>query len=262
MLISILNRQKNQVFSLGNVISVLGIALGVFTLIVVMSVMNGLEQDVTERVLGLHSEIKIFQHNFQELQNPEGLIKRTEKIAGVKASPILEKELMLMHNKNVTGTVCQGVELEKHLKVSDLDKNIYLGFPSENELKNGIILGSNIALNLGVNVNDTLTLMSPIADQPTPFGLIPKSIKLKVVGLYHTGIPEYDMKYTFTDLGTLQKFSDSPDAISFLELKTRSHQEAIKIAKNISDKFGEDYVVQDWREFERHLFSAIKFEKK
>jgi len=257
-----LKSSKKAGFSLGNLISIFGIALGVFALIVVMSVMNGLEQDVTKRILGLHSEIKIYSRNFQKIKSPDKLIAKVNKLEDVSTSPVLQKELMLMHNKNVTGTVCQGIDLEMHQHVSDLTKNIYLGYPSAADMENGIILGSEIALNLGVNVNDTVELMSPIADQPTPFGLIPKSKGLKVVGLYYTGLPEYDMKYTFTDLETLQDFSDIDNGISFLELKSGSPENAIKIAKKLSKSLGEDYIVKDWREFERHLFSAIKFEKK
>jgi len=257
-----LKSSAKRCFSLGNFISIFGITLGVFALIVVMSVMNGLEKDVKRRILGLHSEIKIFSPNYGKVLNGDSLETQLKKENGLKISPVLQKELMMMNESNVIGTVCQGIDLEKHKLVSDLIKNIYIGFPSTEDMKDGVILGSEIALNLEVNINDTITIMSPVADQPTPFGLIPKSMKLKVKGLFYTGIPEYDMKYSFTALNTLQEFFDIKNVISFLEVKTESPDKAIKEAKALSQKLGEKYIVQDWRDFEPHLFTAIKFEKK
>ena len=253
---------NHKFLSFGNVISVVGIFLGVFALIVVMSVMNGLEEDITERIIGLHSEIKIYAKDFAPLTNWQNIEKDIQNKAITGISPIVQAELMLLHEKKVSGTICQGINLSKHDDITFLMKRIYIGAPTQEELNEGIIVGSDLALILGVNWGDELTLTSPIADQPTPFGMMPKSITLKVVGLFYTGIPEYDMKYSYTDLHTLQKFQNMGDAISYLGIKTVSPKKSLRVAKNIRTKLGDSYDVLDWREFEKHLFTAIRFEKK
>lgn len=253
---------NHKFLSFGNVISVVGIFLGVFALIVVMSVMNGLEKDITERIIGLHSEIKIYAKDFTPLANWQHIEEEIKNKAITGISPIVQAELMLLHEKKVSGTICLGIDLSKHDDITFLMKRIYIGAPTQEELIDGIIVGSDLALILGVNWGDELTLTSPIADQPTPFGMMPKTITLKVVGLFYTGIPEYDMKYSYTDLHTLQKFQNMDDAISYLGIKTVSPKKSLRVAKNIRKELGDSYDVLDWREFEKHLFTAIRFEKK
>lgn len=248
--------------SLGNAISIIGIFLGVFALIVVMSVMNGLEQDITDRIVGLHSEVKIFAKDYKPIKNWREILDDLNGKTHLKISPVVKQEFMLMHDKFVSGTICKGVQLEKHKKVTHLQRNIYLGYPKSEQMETGIILGSDIALTLRVNIGDTIMLVSPIADQPSPFGLLPKNKSLEIVGLFHTGIPEYDMKYSFTGLDNLQNFLGKGDAISSLEIKTDSPKTSLKQANELQQILGEGFIVSDWREFEKHLFTAIKFEKK
>ena len=257
-----LRSEHHKGFAFGNLISIVGIFLGVFALIAVMSVMNGLEEDITHRIIGLHSEIKIFGKDYSPIKNWETIIPKisSEKVKGI--SPVCQAELMLLNWQNVCGTICQGVQLDKHLQATLLLRNIYIGSPTSEDLKDGILLGSDMAAQLRANWGDNVTLTSPIADQPTPFGLMPKSKSLKVVGLFYTGIPEYDMKYSFTDLEVLQQFIGKGNSISFFEIMTESTKKSLKISKKISKKLGEEFLVQDWTQFEKHLFAAIKFEKK
>ncbi|MBN2016791.1 MAG: FtsX-like permease family protein [Candidatus Cloacimonetes bacterium] len=257
-----LRSENRKSLSFENVISVIGIFLGVFALIVVMSVMNGLEDDITERIIGLHSEIKIFSHDYSPISNWQQIENKISDKSIIGISPIVQAELMLLHDKKVSGTICQGIELARHDTIANLMKRIYIGAPNQQELEEGIIIGSDLALILGVNWGDELTLSSPIADQPTPFGLMPKSKALKVVGLFYTGIPEYDMKYSYTDLRVLQQFQKMDDRISYLGVKTTSPKKSLHVAKHLRSELGNSYNVLDWREFEKHLFTAIRFEKK
>ncbi len=211
-----LKSEGHKSISFGNIISIIGIFLGVFALIVVMSVMNGMEHDITNRIIGLHSEIKIYQQNLQPIKNWQNILPEMDSFGNkIQISPVIQGELMLMRDKFVTGTICQGIELDRHIKATRLKENIYLGYPQPKDLKSGIILGSDVALSLRSNIGDTVTLTSPIADQPTAFGLLPKSQSFEIVALFHTGIPEYDMKYSFINLETLQKFLGKNNQILF-----------------------------------------------
>ncbi len=257
-----LSSGRHKFLSFGNMISVVGIFLGVVALILVMSVMNGLEEDVTSRIIGLHSEIKIFGKDYAPIENWESLETKINDKQITAISPVVQAELMLLYEKKVAGTICQGIELSKHDKITFLLSRIYIGAPTNEELKDGIILGSDLALALGVNWGDEVTLSSPIADQPTPFGLMPRSKTFKVVGLFYTGLPEYDMKYSYTDLHTLQKFQNMGNQITYFGIKTVSPHSSLGVAKRLRQKLADSYTILDWREFEKHLFTAIKFEKK
>lgn len=257
-----LSSGRHKFLSFGNVISVVGIFLGVVALIIVMSVMNGLEEDVTTRIIGLHSEIKVFRQDYNPIANWQSLVEEINDRYIVAKSPVVQAELMLLHEKKVSGTICQGIDLLKHDKITFLLSKIYIGAPTKEELKDGIILGSDLALTLGVNWGDEVTLSSPIADQPTPFGLMPRSKTFKVVGLFYTGLPEYDMKYSYTDIHSLQNFLNLGDRITYLGIRTTSPNISLGVAKRLRKELGNSYAVLDWREFEKHLFTAIKFEKK
>jgi lipoprotein-releasing system permease protein len=248
---------------MGNLISIIGIFLGVSALIIVMSVMNGLEEEISARLIGLHSDIKIFGKNLSLIENWQPVVQKVSSnpmVIGV--SPICQSELMLVNNNNLSGTICQGVILDMHKQSTRLMQNIYIGNPEEKGLENGIILGSDLAAQLRVNYGDTVALVSPIADQPTPFGLLPLSKNLTVVGLFYTGLPEYDMKYSFTDLGVVQNFMGLDEGISFIEVKTSSPKKSSRVANELQRDLGSEFAVRDWREFEQHLFSAIQFEKR
>lgn len=257
-----LSSGRHKFLSFGNVISVVSIFLGVVALIIVMSVMNGLEEDVTTRIIGLHSEIKIFGKDYAPMENWQSLEEEINDKNIIAKSPVVQAELMLLHDKKVSGTICQGIDLSKHDKITFLLSRIYIGAPTKEELKDGIILGSDLAFTLGVNWGDEVTLNSPIADQPTPFGMMPRSKTFKVVGLFYTGLPEYDMKYSYTDLHMLQKFQNIGDRITYLGIKTTSPNSSLGVARRLRNHIGNSYTILDWREFEKHLFSAIKFEKK
>lgn len=258
-----LRSARHHGLAMGNLISIIGIFLGVSALIIVMSVMNGLEEEISQRLVGLHSDIKVFGKDRAPIKNWETLAQKLSFNASVQAvSPICQAELMLVSGNNICGTISQGIILDMHKETTSLMQNIYLGNPEEKGLADGIILGADLAAQLRVNYGDTITLVSPIADQPTPFGLLPSSRNLTVVGLFYTGLPEYDMKYSFTDLGVIQKFIGMGEAVSFLEVKTSSPQKSERIADELQRELGTEFEVRDWRELEQHLFSAIQFEKR
>jgi lipoprotein-releasing system permease protein len=258
-----LRSERHHGLAMGNLISIIGIFLGVSALIIVMSVMNGLEQEISERLIGLHSDIKIFGKDLSPIENWQPIVQKvSSNLMVIGVSPICQSELMLVNNNNLSGTICQGVILDMHKETTRLLHNIYIGNPEEKGLASGIILGSDLAAQLRVNYGDTVALVSPIADQPTPFGLLPLSKNLTVVGLFYTGLPEYDMKYSFTDLGVIQEFMGMNGMLSFLEVKTSSSKKSYRTADKLQKQLGSEFEVLDWREFEQHLFSAIQFEKR
>ncbi|RLC45182.1 MAG: hypothetical protein DRH57_08480 [Candidatus Cloacimonadota bacterium] len=258
-----LKSDNHKGIAAGNLISILGIFLGVFSLIVVMSVMNGFDYDLTNRIIGVHSEIKIFSNDYQQFSGWEKIKDKIKYLAGVYSiTPICRTEAMLMNNNNVSGTVCFGIELESFQQSTDLLQKIFIGSQNSDELENnGIIIGSDLAGQLRANLGDEIILSSPIATEYTPFGPIPKTRKFKIIGIFVTGLPQYDLKYSYISLKNAQEFLDWKDEVSYIEIKTTNPNLSLKIAKTIKRTLSTDWQVLDWSEFEKHLFSAIKFEK-
>lgn len=258
-----LRGRKKFLFTFSNLLSLLGIIIGVFSLLVVSSVMNGFDSDMRNRVIGSKAEIKIHKKDYSQLTNYTDIIIKLEenkKIVG--AAPVCDIELMIQKDNAISSTMCFGIDLEKQKNVTELLNKIVVGDPDKSSLEDdGIIIGMDLSLTLGATVGEYIQLTSPIGTQPSPFGLIPKSKKLKVIGIYISGMPEYDRVYTYISLKNSQFFLDFEDAVTQIEVRTNDPSSSSKLSRELKPLFGQDLIVEDWSEFEANLFNAIKMEK-
>jgi len=258
-----LKGRKKFLFTFSNLLSLLGIIIGVFSLLVVSSVMNGFDSDMRDRVIGSKAEIKIHKKDYSPLANYQEIINKLEKnkkVAG--AAPVCDIELMIQKDKAISSTMCYGIDLDMQKNVTELLNKIVVGLPDEDSLEDdGIIIGMDLSLTLGATVGEYIQLTSPIGTQPSPFGLLPKSKRLKVIGIYISGMPEYDRVYTYISLKNSQFFLDFDDEVTQIEVKSKDSFSSSKLVKEIRTILGQELVVEDWSEFEANLFNAIKMEK-
>lgn len=258
-----LKGRKKFFFTFSNMLSLLGIVIGVFSLLVVSSVMNGFDSDMRNRVIGSKAEIKIHKENYTPIPNYMKLIDEisaNKKVIG--AAPVCDIELMIQKDKDMSSTVCYGIDLNKQKNVTELLNKIVVGSPDEEALNDdGIIIGMDLSLTLSATVGEFIQLTSPLGTQPSPFGLLPLSKKLKVVGIYISGMPEYDRVYSYISLKNCQYFLGLKDEVTQIEVKSVDPSHSVRIANEIQDKIGSDFIVEDWSEFEANLFNAIKMEK-
>ncbi len=249
-------------FSTVNLLSFSGIVLGVFSLLVVSSVMNGLSADMRNRIIGSKAEIMVHNADFSPISNYRKLTTKIEKNPDViAAASVCESELMINKDNNISATICLGIEPEKYDKITNIFDKIVVGNFENEDLAEGIILGLELSLTLNATVGEEIVLSSPIGTKPSPFGLLPETKRLKVVGIFSSGLPEFDRVYTFISLQNGQLFLGKNDAVGHIAVKTKnvrkSHLAAKKLQKNLYQKFK----VEDWRQFEANLFNAIKMEK-
>ena len=258
-----LKGRKKFFFTFSNMLSLLGIIIGVFSLLVVSSVMNGFDSDMRDRVIGSKAEIKIHKEDYSPISNYNELIDNimtNEKIVG--AAPVCDIEMMIQKDKNLSSTLCYGIDLDKQKNVTELLNKIVVGTPDKDALDDdGIIIGLDLSLTLNATVGEYVQLLSPIGTQPSPFGLLPKSKKLKVIGIYISGMPEYDRVYTYISLKNSQYFLGYEDEVTQIEVKSVDPSHSARVANEIQDKINNDYVVEDWSVFDANLFNAIKMEK-
>lgn len=259
-------KRKNHFISFISTTSMIGIALGVAALIVVLSVMNGFQEELRARILGVAAHLQITQSNhrlsdWQELQNK--VIHAPHVQA---AAPFVMAQAMLSGTDAVQGTIVRGVLPEYEKKVSELSSAMKIG--QLQQLKAGefgIILGADLAQNLGVVVGDKITVMAP-QGQVTPAGMVPRIKQFTLVGLFQIGMYEYDAGLALIHIEDAAKLFQMGDQVSGLRLKLDdlflAPQVTHQLAETTLADYPETYYLTDWTQEHANFFRAVQMEKR
>lgn len=270
----LLSRKSQKFISLITLISMGGVALGVMALIVVIAVMSGFGKDLRDKILGTTSHVVVTNVTREGVTGYESVIKEARAVPGVQAAaPFVLKQVMLTHKNNTVGVVLRGIDPVLEKETSDLDKNLvdgqlsFLtdGLPQENPAatpttRQGIILGNELARSLGVFTGDVIGLVSPAA-RMTPLGIIPNLQLVQVVGMFESGMYEYDSSLAFISLASAQKIFHLKDRVTGVEIKVDDLERAGEIGRELQERLGFPYHVRDWMQMNRNLFAALKLEK-
>ncbi|MCB5230585.1 MAG: ABC transporter permease [Candidatus Cloacimonas sp.] len=243
--------------------SLLGIIIGVTALLIVSSVMNGFEQDMKSKIIGSKAEIRITNHNQKPIVDYQKVINTVQDNKYVKAAaPIIQIELLANKDNSVTALNVIGIDYQKYDQLINLDEKIRVGYPDQTKLdEDGIIVGLDLSLNLNATVGEFIQLTSPISDQPTPFGMLPKMKKMKVIGIYSSEIPGYDNTNAFISLDNGRLFAGINEGISSIQVSTFKPQNSRKHARLLKKELNDEYLVEDWSKFDANLFQAMRLEK-
>jgi lipoprotein-releasing system permease protein len=253
-------KKKNHFVSFISLSSMLGIGLGVMVLITVLSVMNGFDEQIHKRFFGMAPEITITGEN-DTINDWQGLEQQLKGIPGVKSiAPFVGGQGLLTHEGQVVPVVLTGILPELEEKVTHLKKKLLMG--DMDHLQHfGIILGKGLAMNLGVAVGDSVTIMIPQATV-TPAGMIPRFKRFTVSGVFSAGTGfNFDTKLAFIHLSDAQKLMQLGDAVSGLKLKINDVYQAPAMSRQIAEKLGFDYQVSNWTQQFGAFFEAVKMEK-
>lgn len=269
-------KRKQMFVSVISFISVFGIFLGVAALIIVLAVMNGFEEDLRTKILGIKSHIELTTDMTGPMNNYEQIREKISGIEGVVAStPFIYTQAMMRNDNGVTGVVIRALDTKSAFRVINLGKiregNIdYLNkIPQEisSHDKNdgaslaGIIIGKEMARNLGIFLYDTITIISPVSIS-TPMGTVPRMGKFIVVGIFESGFYEYDSTLAYLSLDSCQKFLQMGDTVTGIDIKVNDIYKADVIAGKIQSKLGFPFWAQNWMQMNKNLFSALKLEKR
>ena len=240
----------------------LGIALGVTALITVLSVMNGFEKELRDRILGMasHATVTTFSGKLPDWEGLSGTLADQERI--VAMAPYVRGESMLSIGNRVSGALLRGVLPEMEGDVSDVVSHINGGDLGLLEAgKYGIILGSELAIALGAGIGDAITVVSP---QVTigPTGILPRLRRFTVTGIFEVGMYEYDRGVALVHLKDAAKLFRLDDNVSGLRLKLDDIFDAPQIARTLSAGLSGDYRVEDWTRQHANFFRAVKTEKR
>jgi lipoprotein-releasing system permease protein len=258
------SRGKNRIFSFISTISVIGIMVGVATLIVVTSVMSGFSDNLQSKILGANAHIivnRVDAAPIEDWQLPDSKIRIMDKVAGV--SPFILSQVLVTGSNNVSGVIIRGVMPEREQSVTAIDSFMkegnFLDIGKEQDKPN-IILGKELARSLAVAIGDEVVMVSPMG-RKGPFGVVPKMKTFTVAGWFDMGMYEYNSSLAYISLPAAQEFFGMEGVVSGLSVKAESFAEALPLARQIEESLGFPYWSRDWISMNQNLFSALKLEK-
>ena len=260
-------KQKESFISLITILSVAGVTVGVMALIVVIAVMAGFESDLKQRILGVESHIVLMRHD-GSFSGYKKISKQINELHGVEAAtPFIYSQIMLRSSTGVSGAVLRGIDPDSAGSVIKILKNSVLQDLKQIQRREnsktfvpGIILGKELAKNLGVLKGDAVYLISS-RGMISPIGYLPAMKRFEVVGLFESGMYEYDGSLSYIDLEDAQKILNMKGAVTGIEVRVDDIYNARNIAKKIVSELGFPYWARDWMQMNHNLFSALKLEK-
>lgn len=253
-------KRRNHFISFISAVSMLGIALGVVVLITVISVMNGFEQELRSRILGMvsHATVSAASEQMPEWREALTLAEQDPRVTG--AAPFVEREAMLQ-GASVRGAMLRGVLPDLEPKVSTVAEKMIAGSLAElRPGEFGIVLGRELALWLGADVGDRITAYVP-EFRTTPVGSMPQMRRFTVVGIFEVGFYEYDSAMALIHLEDAQKLLRMGGSVSGVRLQLTDMFQAWAVARDLADQLGDFYRVRDWTREHSNFFRAIKTEK-
>ena len=276
-------KRRQRTISLNTVVSVAGITLGVAALIGTLGIMTGFKEDLQAKILGTTSHIVVQDRTRENMANYDALVTRVQEVPHVlAATPFVFRQVLLTSQSAVQGIVLRGIDPQREVRVTDLAKNIKSGRFADLEAPDhvsasgtsapepaavtsdparpGIILGKELSMRLGAFVGDTINVVSPVGPM-SAIGMTPKIRVFKVVGVFESGMYEYDSSLAYIALGEAQKFFNMGNTATGIEVKVDDIFLAADIARAIEQALGFPYWARDWMQLNRNLFSALKLEK-
>ncbi len=254
-------RRKSQFVSFIAFISIAGIALGVFALIVVLSVMNGFGNELRDRTLSMTSHATITGYDGYLRDWPATMKKIENNPEVVASAPYIRKEVMLTNGRRVSGSIVRGIIPEYEQNVSKVAGKMVSG--KLGDLKSGeygIVLGRELANALGTYEGDRVTVITPQASI-TAVGVMPRLRRFRVVGVFEVGMREFDSAMAYVHMDDAAKLFHLENKINGVRLKLTDLFEAPRITRTIEDEFGPDFWVRDWSQQHSNFFRALKTEK-
>jgi len=255
--------KRRQVFiSVISLVSTLGVTVGVMALVIALALMTGLQGELQARILGSSAHVYVYK--------PAGItdyhaeVQKLSSVPGVigAAPAVIGKALITGLSNGFVGI--KGIDTRLESGVTDIGHAITEGSlnglsPATDDALAGIVLGKDLASDIGAKVGDTVRVTTPNGTL-SPMGVMPRQRRLKVVGLFRMGLYEVDAGSGFVDLDTGMVLAGA-DRVDHIEVKVANVYDAPRIADQIADQFGQDYVTQDWTDINQQLYSALLLEK-
>ena len=253
--------RRNGFISFISGVSMLGISLGVAALIIVLSVMNGFQKEVRDRMLGVVSHVEIFGPGGGVLADANRTMseaRRNPQVIG--AAPFVAAQALLARGEDMRGAIVRGIDPAREGEVTDLAASMQPVIARLVPGEFGVVVGAELARQLGVQTGEPLTLIAP-SGQVTPAGVVPRLKQMTVVGTFDSGHFEYDSGLVLLHQDDAQRIFrlEGPTGI---RLKLRDLHEAREVAMELSTTLSDPVLIRDWTRQNRTWFAAVQLEKR
>ena len=261
----LLARRKQAFISLISFISTLGVAVGVMALILALALMTGLQGELRNRIVGSAAHIYVWKVGGGGITEPEQDTKRVRALPRVVgAAPVTIGKALVDSGREKAFITIKGIVPALEATVTDVGRAMQQGSltalkPSTEDQPDGIVIGRELASQLSVSVGDDVSVLTPEGTL-SPMGMIPRTRRFRVVGVFSLGLFEFDSAYGYVDIDVAGHLlnRDRPD---YIEARVDDMYDAPQLAEDYERRLGESYVTQDWADMNRSLFSALWLEK-
>jgi lipoprotein-releasing system permease protein len=254
-------KRSNRVISFITAVAITCIAIGVMALITVLSVMNGFEREMRDRILSMASHAIIYRPG-EGIDDWQGLAELAQKNPEVEATaPYVEGEAMLREGGDLSGTLLRGIDPAAEQKVSEIGQHMKAG--KLEDLKAGefdIVLGAELAEQLGVGPGDKIDLMIPLASV-TPAGILPRFRRFNVVGVFQVGMYEFDRGLVLINIQDAAALYRMGDRVTGVRLKLHDLFQAPRVSREIAQQLPQLVYISDWTRQHANFFRAVATEK-
>src|ERR671913_1086374 len=259
----LLAKRKQAFISLISLISMLGVAVGVTALVIALALMTGLQGELRDRILGSSAHVYVWKQG--GIADYHAEVAKLRKVPGVTgAAPAILGKALLRRGREDAFITFKGIDPALEESVTDLGRSVEQGalkalVQTADGAAPGILIGADLSRQIGPALGDDVTLTTPEGTL-SPMGLIPRSRRFKVVGIFKLGLYEFDSSYGFVSLATASAMlgKTQPD---LLELRVADIYRAPAVADRVTADLGDQYLTQDWADMNRSLFSALSLEK-
>lgn len=244
--------------------SVIGVAAGVATLVVALSMNSGFRETLQDRLLGVTAHISLTRPGSGGIPNYLALSEKLQQMAGVRSvTPAIYETVLLSFNGQARGVVTKGIDVDLEKKSDEALQKLTSGqldFSADADGIDGLIVGKQLSDEWKLRPGDYVTLTSP-QGRLTPFGLMPRTRRFRVAGVFESGFYDYDENWCFVSLAAAQSLAGAGDIVNVLEFRLTKPELAAQIAPEVEHAAGQGYSAATWMEENKALFRALKLEK-
>ena len=244
--------------------SVIGVAAGVATLVIALSMNSGFRETLQDRLLGVTAHISLTRPGSGGISNYIALSEKLQQMPGVRSvTPAIYETVLLSFNGQARGVVTKGVDLALEKKSDQALQKLTSGqldFSADADGIDGLIVGKQLSDEWQLRPGDYVTLTSP-QGRLTPFGLLPRTRRFRVAGVFESGFYDYDENWCFVSLQAAQSLAGAGDIVNVLEFRLARPELAPQIAPEVEHAAGQGYSAATWMEENKALFRALKLEK-
>jgi lipoprotein-releasing system permease protein len=255
---------RPAVLRLVTAFSILGVAAGVATLVVALSMNTGFRETLQDRLLGVKAHVSLARPGTGGIRNYEDLIKKFAELPGVKSVvPSVYQNVLLSFAGDARGVVAKGVDPERERKYDEALQRIVAGkldFSRDPDGIEALLIGKQLSQEWKINPGDYVTLTSP-QGRLTPFGMVPRTRRFRVTGVFDSGFYDYDENWCFMTLAAAQELSGTGDIVNVLEFRLAQPELADEFSQRLELEAGESFAASTWMEENRALFRALRLEK-